>query len=281
MSIPKFESPAQEQAYLDYLASQPNGMGQLLVKQYNDEKARSSIGSTYQPQEARFELSNPEDIDRQKLERNKWREAQVQMYSDPAQQIQYQTLSRLQSQLDAPVSLSQLQYAQNLGQAMNAQQSAAASARGGGANLAAAQRLSAMQSGNMLGQAAGQSAMMGMQERQANLNALAGLSSATRGADLNRAAYGANREDANRSMERFYSDQARNYEQMRMQGGMTLEQMRGGLYDNAQNRTLGMYQADQQREAQKDANNKQMWGNILGAGARVATLFGGGGGSSQ
>lgn len=104
---------------------------------------------------------------------------------------QMQGLGYLQNQINGTApSVAQAQMNQGLSNARNQQASIAASARGGGANLAAAQQAGANAAAGMSGQAVQNSALLRAQETQSAMNAYGNQAGAMRGQDLSGAQMG-------------------------------------------------------------------------------------------
>lgn len=197
----------------------------------------------------------------------------IQAYADPGAQYQYGAMQRLQSQMDAPQTMGQLAQQRNMGDAYAAQASAAAGASGGGANAAAASRFAAMNAGQMAARGANDSAMIGMQERQQNLSLMGQLSGQARNAELNRAQYMGNRQDAARDMEKFYQGQYMGGEDRRAQSNLQQEQSRLTLEEAEKQRNankLAMYNGTPEKPGIGD-KLLGIAGGAIGGFARAAT----------
>jgi len=197
-------------------------------------------------------------------------------------QQQY-ALSQLQGTIEGRnLSVAQAQQNMGLAQAMQQQASIAASARGGGANLAAAQQTAAQQAASLSGNAYQQGALLRAQEQSNAINAYGtqaaaygGAASAMRGQDLQRAGLSAQlaAQQSSIEMQNRASNDARNlaYEQMRR--GVFQDQMGAQQAGEAANAGVYASNADRdQRQRQADqAAATQMGGGTIAAMAAAAS----------
>jgi len=159
-------------------------------------------------------------------------------------------LSQLQNTIEGRgMSVAQQQQNIGLAQAMQQQASIANSARGGGANLAAAQQAAANAAGNMSGNAVQQAGLLRAQEQTAAINAYGQQAGAMRGQDQSRAQLTGQLATNQTGIDL----QSRNANDSR---NLAYEQMRRGVFqDQSQARQAG--EAMDQGIVQQNANRQQ------------------------
>lgn len=180
-------------------------------------------------------------------------------------------LGQLQGLIEGrgPSVAQQQQYA-GLAQAMQQQAAIAASARGGGANLAFAQQQAAQNAANMSGSAIQQNAILRAQEQMGAINNYGGLAQAMRAQDQARAAQSAQLagQQAAIDMQSRQTNDSRNlaYEQMRR--GVFQDQMGARQAGEAMN--AGIYQQNQDRQQRADMAAAEERGRIISGATSAA-----------
>lgn len=202
-----------------------------------------------------------------------------------AADAQYAALdqARMRAQGMGGPSVAEQQLNQSLGQAQRLQFQMAAQARGGGAQLAAANQTAANEASNLQAQGIGQAATLRAQEQLANEQAFAQQAAQMRGQAL---------QQAGMSAQLAYQQAGLQGQQnaLNQQGLLASEAMRQGVFNaqlgaqqagEAQNAGVGMQQAQlawQQQQAQNQFYRQLLGGAMTAGGAMLAGPAGAAGG---